>query len=386
MAGSLLGLALVVTLDLALGHHQKKTAQPQSTFSVTDNGYTGNSVQGKVAPVVLTDQLKATAEQAQHAVVSIVAYVSMDTPFGKQEGASIGSGVVYKLEKDRAYIVTNAHVVEGAGELSLYFDVENVVPVQLKGADKDQDLAVLELKLEDLPKAYKDDLATLEWADSDQVRPGDVCMAVGCPYDLEYNDSIALGIVSGTQREISYDGKTLTVMQTDAAINPGNSGGAMINAEGRLIGINSAKIEMNSVEGMGFFIPSNTAKPIVDQLIENGSIDHPSLGIARYDVISESIAEIYDVPVGLIVYAVNPGSAADRAGLMSGDIITEIDGQSIKELADINKILNQYKIGDTVELSVIRARGGQEPVKLMLTLVSSLAQEEGSGSFFGERE
>ena len=386
LVGSLIGVMLVFTLVIALDHQEHKSTKPVSTVSVTENGYSGNSTQAKVAPVVLDDHLRATAEEAQHAVVSVVAYVTVDTVFGRQEGAGIGSGVVYRIEDDKVYIVTNAHVVEGASEVFLYFDVENVVPVKLKGGDSEQDLAVLELKKEDLPEAYADDLRTIEWADSDQVRAGDVCMAVGCPYSLEYNDSVALGIVSGTQREISYDGKTLTVMQTDAAINPGNSGGAMVNAEGRLIGINSAKIEMNSVEGMGFFIPSNTVKPIVEELIASGSIDHPSLGIARYDVISESIAEIYDVPVGLIVYAITPGSAGDKAGLVSGDIITEIDGQSIKELADINQILDQYQIGDTVELTVIRMRGGQEPVTLYLTLASSLAQDEAPGSFFNDRE
>ncbi len=387
VGGSLIGIALVTALDISFNKARSSHTAPKAeTVSVTDNGYSGNSTQAKVAPVVLNDQLKQTAEQAQHAVVSIVAHVSVDTVFGRQDGASIGSGIVYRIEKDRILIVTNAHVVEGAGDLFLYFDVENLAPVTLKGQDTEQDLAVLEVKTEDLPEAYKDDLTTIEWADSDKVRAGDVCMAVGCPYSLEYTDSVALGIISGTQREISYDGKTLTVMQTDAAINPGNSGGAMIDGEGRLIGIVSAKIDMNSVEGMGFFIPANTARPIVDELIEKGSIDHPSLGIARYDVISESIAEIYDVPVGLIVYAVTPGSAGDRAGLVSGDIITEIDGQSIKELTDINRILDQYKIGDTVELTVIRVRGGQEPVKMQLTLVSSLEQEETSGSFFNDGE
>ena len=386
LIGTAIGVTLVFTLDVALGYQDRKATKSASTVSVTQNGYSGNSKQGKVAPVVLDDRLKTTAEEAQHAVVSIIVYVTVDSVFGPQEGAGIGSGVVYRIEDDKIYIVTNAHVVEGATELFLYFDVENVVPVQLTGGDSEQDIAVLELKKEDLPEAYADDLTTIEWADSDQVRAGDVCMVVGCPHNLEYNDSVALGIVSGTQREISYDGKTLTVMQTDAAINPGNSGGAMVNGEGKLIGITSAKIEMESVEGMGFFIPSNTAKPIIDELIKNGSIDHPSLGIARYDVISENIAEIYDVPVGLIVYAITPGSAGDKAGLVSGDIITEIDGTSITELADINRILDQYEIGDTVMLTVIRMRGGQEPVKLFLTLASSLAQEETPGSFFNNRE
>ncbi len=387
LAGSLIGLALVVALDISFNNTRSSHSAPKAkNVSVTENGYSGNSTQAKVAPVVLNDQLKLTAEEAQHAVVSIVAHVSMDTVFGRQEGASIGSGVVYKIEKDSIIIVTNAHVIEGAGDLYLYFDVENLAPLTIKGQDSEQDLAVLEVKKEDLPEAYKDDLATIEWGDSDKVRVGDTCMAVGCPYSLEYTDSAALGIISSTQREISYDGKTLTVMQTDAAINPGNSGGAVIDSDGRLIGIVSAKIEMNSVEGMGFFIPVNTVRPIVDQLIDQGSIDHPSLGIAKYDVISESIAEIYDVPVGLIVYSVTPGSAGDKAGLVSGDIITEIDGQTIKELADINRILDQYKVGDTVELTVIRVRGGQEPVKMQLTLVSSLAQEKASGSFFNDQQ
>ena len=384
-----LGVAAMLGLWIGFGFTLfrpiEKASEPVKTFMVSDNGYSGSSLQAPLAPVTTNEKLEQAAENARLSVVTILTVVTQTSPFGIQEGNALGSGVVYRMDKDYVYVITNAHVVEGATEISLFFDYDNIVDCELQGADKEQDLCVLKVASASIPKdAYKD-MKEVTWADSDKVRVGDTCMAVGCPYGLEYANSASLGIVSGTQREITYNGMTLSVMQTDAAINPGNSGGAMVNEEGELIGINSAKMQMAEVEGMGFFIPSNTVKPIVEKLLSEGTIEHPSLGIASFDFISEAMAEIYDVPVGLIVYDAGRGAAAS-AGLRAGDIITHIDGKAITALSDVDEILDQHEIGDTVTLTVFRERGENGTFDISLKLASLESQEEHKGSFFEDRQ
>ena len=376
LAGTLIGILLVVF------YPDQAPVKKSDQYQVADNGYSGNSTQEKLAPVVLNENLQKTAESAQKTVVTVMVDVPYETVFGTELGAAIGSSVVYRIQGDTVYLITNAHVVEGATSVYLYFDDMHMTEAQIQGQDPEEDLAVLKVKKSDLPPEEFTNMKEAVWGNSDNVTTGDTCMVIGCPYSMDYGDSVTLGIISGTEREISYDGKTVRVIQTDAAINPGNSGGAVVDTQGRLIGISSAKVKMNSVEGMGFFIPSNTVKEIVENLIESGSVDHASLGIASFDMISETMADIYQVPVGLLVHQVQPGTKAAAAGIQVGDIITAIDGEELHSLEDLDKILDLHQIGDVVKLTILRGKNYDKTVTIDLTLVSSQNPEQEPGSFF----
>lgn len=379
LLAAIIGTGIGFVIDASVRSRQEE-AQTES-FAVADNGYSGNSVQKLLPAVTMDARAKETAARVQRSVVTILTYVVVDSPFGSEEGSAIGSGIVYRKGKDEVYVITNAHVLEGAQEIYLYFSDEDMTEATLQGQDPESDLAVLKVRSQDLSKETYADMQEAVWADSDAVRVGDTCMAVGCPYSMVYNDSVTMGIIGGTEREITYDGRTMTVMQTDAAINPGNSGGAVINMDGGVIGITSAKIQMESVEGIGFFIPSGAALPIVETLTEDGSIDRPVLGIASYDFISDTMAEIYGVPVGVVVYEVGQGPAA-ASGLQSGDIITKIDGEELTSLGDVEDILSKHRIGDIVELTVVRSQGQLETYTFSLKLSGSQQQETPGGSFF----
>lgn len=376
ICGTIIGILLIVF------YPEKDKTSNGSAYSVADNGYSGNSTQKLVSPIVLDDTLHSVAEEAQKTVVTVMSMVGQETVLGPQTATGIGSGVIYSMDQTEVCIMTNAHVIEGATKVYLYFDPGISIPAEVQGTDVDADLAVIKVQAGDIPEDKLKEMQPAEWGDSDALRTGDVCMVVGCPYSMEFEDSVTLGIIGGTEREISYDGKTMTVMQTDAAINPGNSGGAVVDKEGHLIGISSAKVQMDSVEGICFFIPAAAAKPVLDELVKKGSIDHPSLGIDSFDIISEAMAEIYEVPVGLIIYEISPGTKAYAAGLQTSDIITEIDGTPIHELSDLDTILDSHKIGDVVELTVVRGPDYDHTFAVKLELVSSKGQEEGSGSFF----
>ena len=227
-------------------------------------------------------------------------------------------------------------------------------------------------------------IATL--GDSDAIRVGELAIAIGSPEGKAFGNTVTVGSISGTQREITVDGNTLQVIQTDAAINPGNSGGALVNASAEVIGINTAKINDTDVEGMGCAIPMAVAKPIIEELLDKGSVERPVLGISEYALIPEAIADAYHVPVGLMVYEVSRGSAAADAGIRQGDIITQIDGRDITSLEIVTEILSEHEVGDTVEVTLIRNRNTHEPVKVTLTLQSQQESTDETGDFWGRSE
>jgi serine protease Do len=277
---------------------------------------------------------------------------------GNQDDDTQGSGSGVIISAD-GYVVTNNHVIAGADEISVVLAGGEEVDAKLIGADAQTDLAVLKIE--------KTGLAVIPFGNSDNTQVGETVLAIGNPLGTELAGTVTAGIISAKNRQITIDGYTYTLMQTDAAINPGNSGGALVNMKGELIGINSLKSTSagtdsygNSIsaEGIGFAIPINTAKPIIEQLIREGGIKRPVLGISPYEITADQ-AEFYRTPEGVGIVDVTENGPAMKAGLQAGDIITEFDGKEVKTLADVRNVLNEHEIGDTVKMKVYRSDTGK---------------------------
>lgn len=300
----------------------------------------------------------AIAEKVGPSVVGIsVKYQAQNFLFGAQEGASSGSGIIIKSD---GYIMTNNHVIseamQGMTQQKNGAKIEVILPNEVDkpyfatvvGRDEKTDLAVLKIEATNLP--------AIEMDNSDEVKVGELAVAIGNPGGLEYMGSVTAGVISGLNRTIPLDeNNELKLIQTDAAINPGNSGGALVNAEGKLIGINTAKISGDGFEGLGFAIPVNKAKEITDNLIEFKYVKgRPSIGISINQSFNEQIAQRYNVPAGVLVEDVMPLSGAYNAGLKRGDIITKVDGKAIKTFSELNELKNKHKVGETIKLEAYR--------------------------------
>ncbi len=308
--------------------------------------------------------------------ISITYNVTNSSPlysmFGQGRGGSTtseatasGSGIIISND---GYIVTNNHVVDSSSE-STYYDISEATSIkvslygddtqydaQIIGKDSQTDLAVL--------KIDKTGLTAAEFADSDSVKVGEFAMAVGNPLDL--GTSITCGVVSALNRKVQdSDGNTTyTCIQTDAAINSGNSGGALVNSQGQVIGINTLKVASTGVEGIGFAIPINSTTDIIDQLKTNQKVKRPYIGISGRDL-DDDTAKRYNLVKGVYVVSVDEYSAAEKAGLKTGDVIVGIDDKSISTMNELNEIKNTHSIGDTVKLKI--NRDGQEK-EISLTL------------------
>ncbi|MCM2676421.1 S1C family serine protease [Alkalicoccobacillus plakortidis] len=312
-------------------------------------------------------------EKVSDAVVGVTNMQQSDI-FSAQEAAEgTGSGVIYKKEGDKAYVVTNNHVVEGANDLTVTLTDGTDVPATLLGADLITDLAVLEIDAE-----HVDTVAT--FGNSENLRAGEPTIAIGNPLGQSFASSVTQGIISATERSIPVDldgdGQpdwNAEVLQTDAAINPGNSGGALININGEVIGINSMKIAQSAVEGIGFSIPTAVAEPIINDLETFGEVKRPQLGVGI-----RSLADIpvqhrtgtlnlpEDVEEGVVVTSVAPNSSASQAGLQEYDVIVQIDGEDISEGADLRRFLYTDKaVGDTVTVTLYRD-GQQQDIDVQL--------------------
>ena len=278
--------------------------------------------------------------------------------------ASSGSGVIYKKSGNTAYVVTNNHVVNGAKKLSVILSDGTNVNAEVVGTDVWTDLAVLKISGDNVT-------ATMDFADSDKIAVGETAFAIGSPLDVNLSNTVTKGIVSAVNRQIPMDvdgdGKNdwnQTVIQTDAAINPGNSGGALINNEGKLIGINESKIAKAtsnvSAEGIGFGIPSNEVKLITEQLEQSGKVIRPALGVQLVSVNTVDRDTLksqlnFEGKQGVVVRYVENGTPASQAGIEKYDIITKLNGEDVKDVAAVRKYLfEKSKIGDTVKVTYYR--------------------------------
>ncbi len=281
---------------------------------------------------------------------------------GKEGLRAEGSGVI--IRKD-GYIMTNYHVVSNADprnkeyhrtNLEVFLPDKRQAKAKFIGGDKLNDLAVIKIDLKNL--------AVANLGDSSRLKVGESAIAIGNPLGLEFAGSVTAGVISALNRTISIEDRTLNLIQTDAAINPGNSGGALVNSEGKVIGINTVKISVSGVEGLGFAIPINEAKPIINQLIKYGYVKgRPLIGISGREI-TQSLADYYHLPKGIFIIRVEPGSGAAKAGIRKRDVMISLAGKNVATMSDVNAVKKSYKAGDTVKTVVIR---GKRKISLDLT-------------------
>lgn len=310
---------------------------------VTNNG-TKYEITQVENPVV------AIADVAGKSVVGVTVRSVSNTVFGGTSTSdSEGSGIIYTAD---GYIVTNYHVIEDAisnqSISKVYVTLPNSdeeIEASIIGADSVTDIAVIKIQKEGLSAATFDD--------SNNLKVGELVVAIGNPLGRELAGSITVGYVSALNRTLTSNGRTYKLLQTDAAINPGNSGGALVSSSGKVIGINTVKIGATDVEGIGFAIPSNIAKPIVDELIKNGKIVRPYIGISGISL-DDNMAKRYNLVKGVYVAKIESSSAAYNAGIKVGDVIVKIDDKEITTIEELNEIKNSKNVGDTVKITVYR--------------------------------
>lgn len=302
----------------------------------------------------------AIAESAGPAIVGVrVNYMSQGFFGSLQEADEEGSGIVYTED---GYIITNYHVIESAisnssAKVTVTFaNSDEEYEAQIIGGDETTDLAVI--------KIDATGLTTATIGSSSDLKVGELAVAIGNPLGQELAGSVTVGYVSAVNRKITTDGRTYKLIQTDAAINPGNSGGALVNSKGEVIGINTVKISSTETEGLGFAIPTDDAMPIIKELISNGKIVRPYIGISGVNI-DETTAKMYNIAEGIYVAQVMNNSPASSAGLQKGDVIIGIEGKDITTMEELNEIKNTKKIGDEITLKISRS-GKEMDVKVKL--------------------
>ena len=387
VVGSLTGGALILS-GLALQNVVTPTASQNQTDTVQAQGTASE----------FEETIMKAVEKAKDSVVSIQNYqkesqqnnlygygtggenqVDLEDPSASQKLAGEGSGVIYKIDGDTAYLVTNNHVVENADSLKVKLADGTTEDGELVGRDAVSDLAVVKISSKNVKSAIK-------FADSDATKVGSIAIAIGSPLGSKFSNSVTQGIISGQSRivpmDLNKDGQAdieTTLIQTSAAINPGNSGGALLNKDGDLVGINSSKFSNVDVEGMGFAIPSKEVQRVITQLEKDGKVTRPFIGISQNDlanITSRSKTDILklksDQTDGVVVTDTVKGSPAETAGLKKYDVITKIGDKEIKNILELRRELYAYNVGDKVELTVLRE--GKE-TKVQVTLGAQPEQQ-----------
>ena len=325
-----------------------------------------------VAAAAMPSVVSITNKSVQE-VQNLYSVYGYGAPTYEQESTSCGSGIIIGKNDSELLICTNNHVVENSTELSVGFADESVCEAVVKGTDASNDLAVVAVKLDDISSDTMDAIKVAEIGDSDKLVVGQQVVAIGNA--LGYGQSVTTGIVSALNRTIDIDGYQADLIQTDAAINPGNSGGALLDMQGRVIGINSAKAAANGVEGMGYAIPISNAKSILEDLMNKKTrtdkvdeADSAYVGIAGQGVSGE-MSSLYGIPEGIYLTEVQDGSPAADAGLQKGDIITKFDGSSVTSMQDLKTQFAYYAAGEEVPVTIQRQNGSEyEEQKETITL------------------
>lgn len=312
-----------------------------------------------------SDTAVYAANKALPSIVGIQVEFTVNSYFTRnQTSTAQGSGIIISSD---GYILTNNHIISSS-DSSLYYEVSeaNSIKVSLYNDDKEYEAKIIGTDVQtDLAviKIEKDGLVAAELGDSSSALIGEFVLAVGNPLGLQ--SSVTSGIISALNRSITTeDGTTYVVIQTDCAINSGNSGGALINSDGKIIGINTLKLSGTGVEGMGFAIPINDTIKVYTELIENGKVLRPFIGISGVDL-SANRANYFGLPQGVYVQSIEISSAAEAAGLKIGDVITAVDGTEIKTMQELNAIKNEKNIGDSIVLTITR-EGKQQEISLVL--------------------
>ena len=330
-----------------------QTAAPQQTTQQpTQGAYVGSGTKLNIvssqesSDTTFSDEEGALCLQDIYSTVidSVVSISSMTS-----SGTSSGTGIIMSQD---GYVITNHHVITGALVISVLTNDNQEFEAALVGSDEMSDLAVLKIDARGLQAA--------EFGDSSKLRVGDSVVAIGDPLGVQLRGTMTNGIISAINRDLTVGDRTMTLIQTNAALNNGNSGGPLINCYGQVIGINTVKMSSYytataSVEGLGFAIPISVAKPIIDELIENGYVaGRPAIGISG-DSLPSYYRTYYRLPDGVYVTSVNEGSDAKAKGIREGDIVTAINGERISSIDELNTVKNQYAAGDEVTLTIYRS-------------------------------
>lgn len=352
--------------ELATGKEVlEKTTDNKAGEQNKTTGNSSSSISG-------TTDVSSIAEQTMPAIVAITSttkgmdYIDL---FGQyypgQDTTSAGTGFIVGQNEKELLIATNNHVIEGAKTISVQFIDGEIYEATQKGTDSANDLAVVAVKATDVKKTTMDKIRVADLGDSDKAKVGEMVVAIGNA--LGYGQSVTVGYISAKDREITESsdnsrsaGNKIKALQTDAAINPGNSGGALINMQGQVIGINSAKIASSSVEGVGYAIPISVATPIIDDLMNREELkdnEKGYLGITGNTVSEEATA--YNVPNGVYVRAVAKGGAADKAGIKENDIITAINNMQVTTMESLKEKVNSYKVGTEISVTFQRSSDGE---------------------------
>ncbi|MBR1893581.1 MAG: trypsin-like peptidase domain-containing protein [Lachnospiraceae bacterium] len=394
--GACAGAGLYATNLFTQSKSVSKLEQP----AVTDNDGNSNAVvattSGNTAKSVATTSavtsnttvgdVAAVAESVMPSIVAITNDFTQTTTtqdfFGRQyqvqqENSSAGSGIIIGENGTELLVATNQHVVSSADKLKVQFIDGATVEASLKGADEEADLAVIAVSLDSISDNTIKNIKIATLGDSDSLKVGQQVVAIGNA--LGYGQSVTQGVVSAVNRELKLDNGTHKLIQTDAAINPGNSGGALLDMNGNVIGINEAKLAETGVEGMGYSIPISSARPIIEELMNQSTKSKTAneergyLGVSIADVTSD-VAEQYNMPQGIYIAKATEGLAAANAGIKKGDIITSFDGQKVQTAEQLKDIMEYYKVGQQVEVVAMVPREneyGYEEKTFTVTLTNS---------------
>ena len=374
---------------LTYAKSEKKDADASDSKSDTGKD-TGSTAKGSLdVSEIVSEALPSIVSITTKSVQEVQNYFGMYGMYGyapqqqEQEVEGSGSGIIVGKNDDELLIATNYHVVEGADTLSVAFTDGNAVEASVKGFDEERDLAVVSVSLDDVEDDTMDAISIANIGSSDDLKVGEQVVAIGNA--LGYGQSVTTGIVSAKNRRMDSDNNTVTdgsddssdgvnLIQTDAAINPGNSGGALLNMEGEVVGINSAKLASTEVEGMGYAIAISDVTDILQNLMNETSRDklddseHGVLGIEGSSVSSEAV-QMYGIPAGVFVKEVTEGGAADKAGLKANSVITEFNGKTVSSIDQLIEYLSYYETDEEVELTVQVPHGTsykEETVKVTL--------------------
>ncbi len=367
-----------------LNNEKEKTAiETQAPASVQSTGVASTDSKNTITAV--TTDITGVVEQAMPAVVSITnMFTEQSNFFGQKIESSneaSGSGIIVGENDTELLVVTNQHVIAGADTLSVQFIDGEQTEAQVKGYDSEKDLAVIAVPLDKIESDTRANIAIATLGDSDALTVGEPAVAIGNA--LGYGPSVTTGVISALDREIEGNGKGNKLIQTDASINPGNSGGGLFNMNGEVVGINSNKIGGTFVEGMGYAIPISSARPIIEELMSKTTRgekvaegDKSYLGISGVNV-TEEVSQMYGLPKGVYVGQVYEGTAAEKAGLIRGDIITKFDGSSISSMEELQAMMEYYAAGTEVELTIQQGSpNGYQEKKVTIVLGSKAEAEE----------
>lgn len=374
-----------------------KTGSTSSTSSTDENKLPANdsvknpsntAIKIESTNVIPTDNsnniVVNVAKDVMPSIVSIISVVQTQDYFGSiQDGASSGSGIIYKQTENELLIVTNNHVISNAKKITVTFCDDQEVEATVKGTDSIADLAVIAIPLSSIKEETMSSIKVITLGKSENVQVGEMAIAIGNA--LGYGQSVTVGYISAKDRSISQDDVSMTLLQTDAAINPGNSGGALLNGAGELIGINSIKFASDSVEGMGYAIPITKAIPIIDDLMTREVLTAEEKGYLGVSVtnITQEESTRYNMPIGVYVSSLAEEGAASEAGILPNDIITAINGIEVIDKTALAERVNSYRKGTVIKVTLQRRNDGEyQEMQIDVTLkgTESMTSLQGSSN------